>query len=98
VYARAAAILSFEQHSPIMGIAAGVPSILLRQPTDTRKGQMWRDLKMDSWIFEIDAATGAEISERVKAVGADLPAARAEAAKARERAQEHMKAMIAALP
>ena len=51
VYAQAAAIVSLEQHSPIMGIAAGVPSVLLRQPTDTRKGQMWYDLRMNNWVF-----------------------------------------------
>lgn len=52
VYARAAAIVSLEQHSPIMGIAAGVPSVLVRQVTDMRKGRMWYDLKMNDWVFE----------------------------------------------
>ena len=58
VYARAAAVVSMEQHSPIMAIAAGTPAILVRQPTDTRKGQMWRDIGLDRWIFEIDDSTG----------------------------------------
>jgi polysaccharide pyruvyl transferase WcaK-like protein len=98
VYAQAAAIVSFENHSPIMGIAAGVPSILLRQPTDTRKGQMWRDLKMDDWIFEIDETTGAQIAQRIVQVGKDLPAARAKARAARAYAQERMAAMIEAIP
>ena len=97
VYARAAAIVSMEQHSPIMGIAAGVPSVLVRQPTDTRKGRMWYDLGMDDWIFEIDASTGKQIAERVVAIGRDLPAARLAAAKARDRAGERMEAMVAAI-
>lgn len=97
VYARAAAIVSMEQHSPIMGIAAGVPSVLVRQPTDTRKGRMWYDLGMEDWVFEIDASTGKQIAERVVAIGRDLPAARLSAAKARDRAGERMKAMIAAI-
>ena len=98
VYSHAAAIVSFEQHSPIMGIAAGVPSVLLRQPTDTRKGRMWYDLGMDDWVFEIDQTTGAQIAARLTQIGRDLPAARAAAAKARADSHERMAAMIAAIP
>lgn len=97
VYAQAAAIVSCEQHSPIMGIAAGVPSVLVRQPTDTRKGRMWYDLKMNDWVFEIDDTTGAQIAERIVKIGSDLPAARAAAVKARAYAHERMAAMIAAI-
>ncbi|HEX3134264.1 MAG TPA: polysaccharide pyruvyl transferase family protein [Planctomycetota bacterium] len=94
VYARAAAILSSEQHSPIMAIANGTPAVLVRQPTDTRKGQMWHDVGLHDWIFEIDQTTGAQIAERVVQIGKDLPAARAYAAKARDTAQAAMKAMV----
>lgn len=94
VYARAAAVLSFEMHSPIMAVAAGTPAVLLRQPTDTRKGQMWRDVGLDQWIFEIDDATGEQIAERVVEIGRDLPAARQAADKARKFADERMAAMI----
>jgi polysaccharide pyruvyl transferase WcaK-like protein len=98
VYAQAAAIVSLEQHSPIMGIAAGVPSVLVRQPTDTRKGRMWYDLKMDDWVFEIDQSTGEQIAARLVQIGRDLPAARATASKARTYAHERMAAMIASIP
>ena len=98
VYAQAAAIVSMEQHSPIMGIAAGVPSVLVRQPTDTRKGRMWYDLKMNDWVFEIDQSTGAQIAARLVQIGRDLPAARTAAAKALALAHERMAAMIAAIP
>ena len=81
-----------------MGIAAGVPSVLLRQPTDTRKGRMWRDLKMDPWAFEIDDTTGAQIATRLVEIARDLPAARTFAAQARTLAHERMAAVIAALP
>jgi polysaccharide pyruvyl transferase WcaK-like protein len=94
VYARAAAVLSFEMHSPIMAVAAGTPAMLLRQPTDTRKGQMWRDIGLDQWIFEIDDATGEQIAERLVEMGDDLPAARQAADKARKFADERMAAMI----
>jgi hypothetical protein len=98
VYAKAAAILSFEQHSPIIAIANGIPAVLLRQPTDTRKGQMWRDIGLTAWIFEIDAASGAEITSRIVEIGKDLAAARIVAERARAFAQERMAKMIAAIP
>ncbi len=97
VYAKAAAVASFEMHSPIMAVANGTPAVLLRQPTDTRKGQMWRDVGLNDWIFEIDTTTGKDIATRLLAIAADLPAARATAAKARELAREKMAAMVAAV-
>ena len=95
VYARAAAVVSFEMHSPIMAVAAGTPAVLLRQPTDTRKGQMWRDIGLDEWIFEIDDSTGEQIAERLLEIGRDLPSARKAAHKARKFAHERMAAMVA---
>lgn len=97
VYARAAAVASFEMHSPIMAVTAGVPGVLLRQPTDTRKGQMWRDIGLDKWIFEIDDSTGNEIASRVVEIGSDLPTARKTAEKARAVARVRMADMIAAI-
>jgi polysaccharide pyruvyl transferase WcaK-like protein len=47
VYAAASLVLSFEMHSPIIALAAGTPAIYLRQPTDTCKGQMWRDIGLN---------------------------------------------------
>ena len=58
---------------------------------------MWYDLKLDPWVFEIDSTTGAQIAERVVAIGRDLPAARALAAVARGLAQERMGAMVGEL-
>lgn len=98
VYAKAAAVASFEQHSPIIAIANNVPAVLLRQPTDTRKGQMWRDIGLNQWIFEIDDTTGKQITRRLLQIANDLPAARARAAKARAFAEDRMANMIAAIP
>ena len=94
VYARAACVASFEQHSPIMAIAVGVPALLLRQPTDTRKGRMWYDLGMDKWVFEIDRTTADDVVARLLEVGRDLPAARKLAGAAKERAAERMAEMV----
>jgi polysaccharide pyruvyl transferase WcaK-like protein len=95
VYARAAAVISFEMHSPIIAVAAGTPAVLLRQPTDTRKGQMWRDVGLDRWIFEIDDTTGKQVAGRLVEIGRDLLAARKTAEKARRFARERMAAMVA---
>jgi len=97
VYAKAAAIISLEMHSPIMAVANGTPAILLRQPTDTRKGQMWRDVGLHDWIFEIDDSTGEQIASRLVEIGKDLPAARAAAAKARSYAADCMRKMVEAI-
>ncbi len=97
VYAQAAAMVSFEQHSPIMAISAGVPAVLVRQPTDTSKGRMWYDLGMNEWVFEIDQSTGTRIAEQLVRIGNNLPAARAIAEKARMLAHDRMAVMIAAI-
>ncbi|MEJ7592816.1 MAG: hypothetical protein WKF77_14810 [Planctomycetaceae bacterium] len=83
-----------EKHRP----DAGVPSVLVRQPTDTRKGQMWYDLKMNDWVFEVDNTSGMQIAERLVQIGHDLRAARETAANARSLSHELMASMIAAIP
>jgi polysaccharide pyruvyl transferase WcaK-like protein len=97
VYARAAAVVSMEQHSPIMAVAAGTPAILVRQPTDTRKGQMWRDIGLKQWIFEIDDSTGEQIGSRAVEIGRDLTVARSIVEKARKFTGQKMAAMIGAV-
>ena len=58
-------------HSPIMAVANGTPAIHLRQPTDTRKGQMWRDVGLGDWLFEVEPATGEQIAARLLEVHQD---------------------------
>ncbi|BCS35389.1 polysaccharide pyruvyl transferase [Luteitalea sp. TBR-22] len=76
-YARAALVVSCEMHSPIIALANGTPAIHVRQPTDTRKGQMWRDIGLGEWLFEIDQVQGEAIATRALAIAADRTAARA---------------------
>jgi polysaccharide pyruvyl transferase WcaK-like protein len=75
VYAHAHTIISFECHSPIIAAANGTPSFYLRQPTDTIKGQMYYDLGLNDWVFEIDNTTGKQISDRLMEINNDYPAA-----------------------
>jgi polysaccharide pyruvyl transferase WcaK-like protein len=65
VYRRATAVISFECHSPILAATQGTPCIYVHQPEDGIKGQMWEDLGLGSWYFQVDATTGQTISERV---------------------------------
>ena len=71
VYAKAFAVLSFECHSPIISLRNGTPAFYLRQPEDTIKGQMYYDLGLNDWVFEIEKTTGNQISEGLMAIYAD---------------------------
>ena len=88
VYARAHTVLSFECHSPIIAAAMGTPAFYLRQPEDTIKGQMYYDLGMDDWTFEIEQTTGKQIAERLLEVEADYPAALAKVEAVNRRTSE----------
>jgi polysaccharide pyruvyl transferase WcaK-like protein len=83
-YARSFAVVSLEMHSPIISIANKRPAIHVRQPTDTRKGQMWRDVGLADWMFEVDEATGEQIGKRLLEIYADPDAAASTVAKARD--------------
>lgn len=97
VYARAFAVVSVENHSPILALAQGTPTLFLRQPTDTAKGQMWRDLGLDDWFFEIEEASGEALWERLRAMRADYPAAQAKARRVLAAARASQAEMIAAV-
>jgi polysaccharide pyruvyl transferase WcaK-like protein len=75
LYAQAFAVLSFECHSPIMALKNGTPSFYLRHPQDTIKGQMYYDLGLADWTFEIEQSTGKQIADRLMQVHANYPAA-----------------------
>lgn len=61
VYSNAFAVLSFECHSPIISLVNGTPAFYLRQPEDTIKGQMYYDLGLSDWVFEIEQVHGSDI-------------------------------------
>jgi len=85
VYKQAFAVLSFECHSPIMACYNGTPAFYLRQPEDTIKGQMWYDIGLDDWVFEIEDTNGAQISERLMHMYDEPVAARVYLEKAMDR-------------
>lgn len=82
VYAQAHSVLSFECHSPIMALAHGTPSFYLRQPEDTIKGQMYYDLGLADWTFEIEQTTGKQITDRLMDITKNYDAAKRNVKKA----------------
>lgn len=76
LYKEAHTILSLECHSPIIAMANGVPAFYIRQPEDTIKGQMYYDLGLKDWTFEVMETTGKQISERLMQVYKDYPTAK----------------------
>ena len=71
VYKKSIALVSFEPHSPIIAFNDGVPSIHLKQPTDTRKGQMWRDVGLGDWYFLIDETPASQIAQALLKLHSD---------------------------
>ncbi len=48
-----------------MAFAHGTPALYLRQPEDTIKGQMWYDIGVSDWVFEIEETQGEEIAAQL---------------------------------
>ena len=86
VYAASHSLISMEMHSPIMYTVLEKPAIYLRQAEDTFKGQMWRDMGLQKWIFELNNTSAETITECVDSIINDYPAAVALAAEARRTA------------
>lgn len=68
VYSQAQAVISVECHSPLIALRNGTPAFYVRQPTDTCKGQMYRDFGAGDWFFEVDETSGAELWARLGAI------------------------------
>jgi polysaccharide pyruvyl transferase WcaK-like protein len=77
VYAKAQAVVSVECHSPLIALYNGTPAFYVRQPTDTCKGQMYRDIGANDWFFEVDETNGDRLWSRLQAVVRDAAKARA---------------------
>jgi len=75
LYAQAHTVLSCECHSPIIALTNGTPAFYIRQPQDTIKGQMYYDLGLKDWTFEIEQTTGKQIADQLMQVHADYPTA-----------------------
>lgn len=79
IYARAECVVSMECHSPLIAVHQGTPFLHVRQPTDTCKGQMYRDIGASDWLFEIDLTSGEQLWERLAGIHREPARARADA-------------------
>ena len=77
IYSKAQAVISLECHSPLIALHNGTPTFYVRQPTDTCKGQMYRDFGAGEWFFEIDETNGAQLWSRLEAIHKDPAKAKA---------------------
>lgn len=76
IYSKAQCVVSVECHSPLIALHVGTPTFYVRQPTDTCKGQMYRDFGAGEWFFEVDETSGAELWSRLEAIHRDPGAAK----------------------
>ena len=77
IYSKAQAVISVECHSPLIALHNGTPTFYVRQPTDTCKGQMYRDIGANDWFFEVDETNGPELWSRLEAIVKDPAKAKA---------------------
>ncbi len=97
VYARAIAVVSAECHSPIIALSQGTPAFYVRNPADTAKGQMFRDIGLSDWVFESGATTGQELWEKLRPLNENRVAARAKVATSMQLAANIQKRMVQVL-
>lgn len=77
IYSKAQCVISVECHSPLISLHNGTPTFYVRQPTDTCKGQMYRDIGANDWFFEVDETNGAQLWSRLEAIHKDPAKAKA---------------------
>lgn len=87
VYAHARAVVSMECHSPILASVHGTPTVYLRQPTETVKGQMYEDLGAPEVVVEVERDGAAGAVAAVERLLADEAAARAASAAMNQQAR-----------
>ncbi len=97
VYAKAQAVVSVECHSPLIAFYNGTPAFYVRQPTDTCKGQMYRDFGAGDWFFEIDETGGAELWSRLRAVVRNSAGAKARVSTIMATVEARQKRMVDAV-
>jgi hypothetical protein len=97
IYTNALAVVSLECHSPLIALHVGTPTFYVRQPTDTCKGQMYRDIGANDWFFEIDETNGPQLWSRLEAIHKDPAAARAKVKSIMAFVEQRQKRMVDAV-
>ncbi|NBR43164.1 MAG: polysaccharide pyruvyl transferase family protein, partial [Verrucomicrobia bacterium] len=96
VYVRSAGLFGNEMHSPIMCVGNGIPAIVCRWAEQTSKGNMWKDIGLSEWLFDLDDETQlAGIVPAVLAMAKDPIAAKAKVSKAQAILRERQSSALA---
>lgn len=97
IYAKAQCVVSVECHSPLIALHSGTPTFHVRQATDTCKGQMYRDVGANDWLFEFDETNGAQLWSRLEVIHRDPAAARAKVRTIMAGVEQQQKRMVDAV-
>jgi polysaccharide pyruvyl transferase WcaK-like protein len=93
VYAKAVAVVSVECHSPLIAYRNGTPAFYVRQPTDTCKGQMYRDFGAGDWFFEVEETSGEQLWSRLEPLVRNPAKGRAQVASIMKNVEARQKRM-----
>lgn len=63
VYARASALIGMEPHSLIMALTAGVPALHAYYAGFGRKAQMYGDIGLGDWLFDLESVSAEAIGD-----------------------------------
>ncbi len=94
IYAKAQAVISVECHSPLIALHNGTPTFYVRQPTDTCKGQMYRDFGANDWFFEVDETSGPQLWSRLETIVKNPAAAKAKVKSIMATVESRQKRMV----
>ncbi len=94
IYARSQCVVSVECHSPLISLHQGTPTIHVRQPTDTCKGEMYRDIGAGEWLVEVDETDGVQLWSKLAAIHRDPAAARAKVKSIMSSVEDQQKHMV----
>jgi hypothetical protein len=97
IYSKAQAVISVECHSPLIALHNGTPGMYVRQPTDTCKGQMYRDFGAGDWLFEVDETSGDQLWSRLRAIHQNPAKAKQQVASIMSGVEKRQKRMVEAV-
>jgi hypothetical protein len=97
IYSKAQAVVSVECHSPLIALHNGTPGMYVRQPTDTCKGQMYRDFGANDWFFEVDETSGDQLWQRLSTIHRSPAKAKAEVRSIMQTVEKRQKRMVDAV-
>lgn len=61
IYQRAHSMLTMDHHSALMSLSVGTPTLHPRDPMAGRKGQIYNDLDLGDWLFDINNTQTSDI-------------------------------------